>query len=279
MHTFLSSDNVALAALFEVKPDVEQTGSGHGFGTPRSRPLLVCTCHIHWDPNFCDVKLVQTMMLMQELKKITDRLQATRHPRQAEQPPTSRESDKPRGSSSSFPEEPAASCSGQSVSTLDDVNLLICGDFNSLPQSGVVQYIQSGTLSSFHPDFKGLSYEGYLGTVNVTRSCVCNVDAAGNKPAEPDPKQGSPRREEFQHDFQLSSVYPQDALPFTNYTLEFQGVIDYVFHSIRGLRPLGVLGPLDPAWLVQHNIVGAPHPCIPSDHLPLLVELEMIPVI
>lgn len=33
------------------------------------QPLLVCTAHIHWDPQFCDVKLVQTMMLMNEVKK------------------------------------------------------------------------------------------------------------------------------------------------------------------------------------------------------------------
>ena len=30
--------------------------------------LLVCTAHIHWDPEFCDVKLIQTMMLMHEVR-------------------------------------------------------------------------------------------------------------------------------------------------------------------------------------------------------------------
>ena len=30
-------------------------------------PLVVCTAHIHWDPEFCDVKLVQTMMLAHEV--------------------------------------------------------------------------------------------------------------------------------------------------------------------------------------------------------------------
>lgn len=24
-----------------------------------SQPVLVCTAHIHWDPEFCDVKLIQ----------------------------------------------------------------------------------------------------------------------------------------------------------------------------------------------------------------------------
>ena len=36
--------------------------------------LLVATCHIHWDPDYCDVKLIQTMMLMNELKNIMDEL-------------------------------------------------------------------------------------------------------------------------------------------------------------------------------------------------------------
>lgn len=42
-----------------------------------SRPLhqqrlLVCTAHIHWDPEFCDVKIIQTIMLMHELQTIAN---------------------------------------------------------------------------------------------------------------------------------------------------------------------------------------------------------------
>ena len=32
--------------------------------------VLVCTAHIHWDPEFCDVKLIQTIMLMSEIRQI-----------------------------------------------------------------------------------------------------------------------------------------------------------------------------------------------------------------
>ena len=32
--------------------------------------ILVCSAHIHWDPEFCDVKLTQTMMLMERLREI-----------------------------------------------------------------------------------------------------------------------------------------------------------------------------------------------------------------
>ena len=34
-----------------------------------SQMLMVSTAHIHWDPQLPDVKLVQTMMLVEELQK------------------------------------------------------------------------------------------------------------------------------------------------------------------------------------------------------------------
>lgn len=42
---------------------------------------------------------------------------------------------------------------------------------------------------------------------------------------------------------------------------------------------LGVLGPLDTNWLRENKIAGCPHQYIPSDHFPLIVEIEMIPKI
>jgi CCR4-NOT transcription complex subunit 6 len=68
-------------------------------------PLLVCTAHIHWDPEFCDVKLVQTMMLMHELRLIADEFNPPGLP-------------------------------NKNVPPNDKVHLLMCGDFNSLPESG-----------------------------------------------------------------------------------------------------------------------------------------------
>lgn len=37
-----------------------------------NQPILICTAHLHWDPEFCDVKLIQTMMLSNELKTILE---------------------------------------------------------------------------------------------------------------------------------------------------------------------------------------------------------------
>jgi CCR4-NOT transcription complex subunit 6 len=68
--------------------------------------LFVCTAHIHWDPEYCDVKVVQTLMLLSELKTIMEDAIQKHRP------------------NSNLPID----CSS--------VPLVLCGDFNSLPDSG-----------------------------------------------------------------------------------------------------------------------------------------------
>ncbi|KAG8287643.1 CCR4-NOT transcription complex subunit 6-like [Homalodisca vitripennis] len=65
------------------------------------QPLLVCTAHIHWDPEFCDVKLIQVMMLSHALRGILEESSLHFRPNSNNTP----------------------------------VQLLLCGDFNSLPDS------------------------------------------------------------------------------------------------------------------------------------------------
>jgi CCR4-NOT transcription complex subunit 6 len=91
-----------LAALLETRLDAWDNGIPQEY-TP---PLLVCTAHIHWDPEFCDVKLVQTMMLMHELKLIAEEFNV------------------------------AAAAAKTNLPVNEKVHLLLCGDFNSLPESG-----------------------------------------------------------------------------------------------------------------------------------------------
>ena len=69
------------------------------------QPILVTTCHVHWDPEFSDVKLVQTMMLMSEIKNIIEDTQRRLRPGITNPDPNS-------------------------------IPLLLCGDLNSLPDSG-----------------------------------------------------------------------------------------------------------------------------------------------
>jgi len=68
-------------------------------------------------------------------------------------------------------------------------------------------------------------------------------------------------------------------MPFTNYTFEFKGIIDYIFYAKNTMTPLGLLGPISAEWLTQNKVIGCPHPHVYSDHFALLVELEMVPTL
>jgi CCR4-NOT transcription complex subunit 6 len=62
----------------------------------------------------------------------------------------------------------------------------------------------------------------------------------------------------------LSSAVSPEVMPFTNYTFDFRGMIDYVFYDTKSLQPLGVLGPVSDEWMAENKVVGCPHPHIHS---------------
>jgi len=120
-----------------------------------------------------------------------------------------------------------------------------------------VEFLQASRISANHPDFKDLSYKNSLNRL----SSSADKDEDGIS--------------EYTHAFKLATAYSTEVMPYTNYTFEFKGIIDYIFYSKPSMTPLGLLGPLDPAYISENKISGAPHPSIPSDHFPLLAELEM----
>lgn len=72
------------------------------------------------------------------------------------------------------------------------------------------------------------------------------------------------------------SIYCLFILFFSSfYRYDFKGIIDYIFYSKEHMNLIGLLGPLDEEWFRQNKVVGCPHPHVPSDHFPLLVEFEM----
>lgn len=93
LNRVMPRDNIALCAVLRIKENVYNNSESDRFTLLKSchrklaiagrltmaaadnvvgSPLVVCTAHIHWDPELCDVKLVQTMMLAHELYKLLE---------------------------------------------------------------------------------------------------------------------------------------------------------------------------------------------------------------
>lgn len=226
LNRVMTKDNIGLAAMLETRDAAWENGAPQEPGQHPQR-LMVCTAHIHWDPEFCDVKLIQTMMLMHEIRQVME--QAGR--------------------------EVASFRPGGGHRSSGNIQLLLCGDLNSLPDSGVVEFLVNGRVPANHPDFKEFGY----------RTCLKKLSVANE------------RNSDFTHPFRLASSYSPEIMPYTNYTYDFKGIIDYIFYSRETMTPLGILGPLDADWLRDNKVQGCPHPHVPSDHFSLLVELEMAP--
>uniref|UniRef100_H3CFQ4 poly(A)-specific ribonuclease n=1 Tax=Tetraodon nigroviridis TaxID=99883 RepID=H3CFQ4_TETNG len=224
LNRVMTKDNIGVAVLLEVRKEMLEVSSGKSAHGMDKQLLLVANAHMHWDPEYSDVKLVQTMMFLSEVKNIVDK--------------ASRSFKLSSGENNAIP-------------------LVLCADLNSLPDSGVVEYLSTGAVDCTHKDFKELRYSDSLTKFN------CNG------------KNGTSNGM-ITHGFKLKSAYENGLMPYTNYTFDFKGVIDYVFYSKPHLNVLGILGPLDPHWLVENNVTGCPHPHIPSDHFSLLAQLELL---
>ncbi|KAF0022632.1 hypothetical protein F2P81_025258 [Scophthalmus maximus] len=221
LNRVMTKDNIGVAVLLEVNKDAFSGGMKPQLDR---QLILVANAHMHWDPEYSDVKLVQTMMFLSELKSIAERASGS-------------------------------AATGSPSSDPSSIPIVLCADLNSLPDSGVVEYLSDGGVAENHKDFKELRYS----------DCLTNFSCNGNS-------DGS-----VTHSFQLKSAYDSNLMPYTNYTYDFKGVIDYIFFSKTHMSVLGLLGPLDSQWLVDNSITGCPHPHIPSDHFSLLAQLELHP--
>ncbi|KAK2115884.1 CCR4-NOT transcription complex subunit 6-like [Saguinus oedipus] len=242
LNRVMTKDNIGVAVVLEVHKELFGAGKEDSLEdlatgmkpihAADKQLLIVANAHMHWDPEYSDVKLIQTMMFVSEVKNILEK---------------------------------ASSRPGSPTADPNSIPLVLCADLNSLPDSGVVEYLSNGGVADNHKDFKELRYN----------ECLMNFSCNG--------KNGSSEGR-ITHGFQLKSAYENNLMPYTNYTFDFKvkrngnsGVIDYIFYSKTHMNVLGVLGPLDPQWLVENNITGCPHPHIPSDHFSLLTQLELHP--
>ena len=248
-------DNISVITFFENR----QTGTR----------VVVVNAHIYWDPAFADVKIIQTAILMDALAKVTEKY--ARWPECKDK--------KAYGLTSENAEElPEPQPSKEYTSTT--LPILLCGDFNSTPDSAVYTLLSSGSLPSTHPELHG-----------------GEKDHAGEAKGKPKYQYGNFSRDGMAHPFSLKSSYSNlegtgEEVAFTNYTPGFTGVLDYVWYSTNSLENVAVLGGWegmekggsgvrngDGAMMVagdepkgMRNVAGWPHWWFPSDHLSLCSE-------
>ena len=209
-------DNIGLSTLLQIKdPSISENSDG------QPQHILVSNAHIHWDPEYRDVKLIQMVMLMSELDRIVSTIQQDR---------------------------------GIGKGSKPGIPLILCGDFNSLPDSSVVEYLTNAQIPVSHPDLQEFSYDGFISQIAAT----------------------SPDKKELVHHFSIKSAYMPDQISYSNYTYDFKGIIDYIFYSSEFLHLQGLLGPVNKEWFQQWRVLGCPNPHYPSDHFPLLSQLELM---
>ena len=86
----------------------------------------------------------------------------------------------------------------------NDIHLMLCGDLNSLPESGVVEFLTKGSVSIDHDDFKGLGYKTSLQKIALSKN---NNSGLVNTSANI-----------YTHSFRLAATYDFNIMPYTNYT-------------------------------------------------------------
>jgi len=203
--------------------------------------LIVVNTHLFWDLQYTDVKVVQTAIMMEQLGKLAESY--------AKFPPakdkalyrfSGGDSD---GTTPETPQpEPAPS---QFYASGTDIPVVIGGDFNSLPKSGVYNLISDSKLAPDHPDLGDFKYGNFT-------------------------------KDGMKHPFTLKSAYGTiGELAFTNYTPGFTGVIDYIWYSTPHLTVTSLLGEVDPEYMSK--VPGFPNLHFPSDHLALEAEFLVKP--
>ena len=142
--------------------------------------------------------------------------------------------------------------------------LIIAGDFNSTPDSGV---------------FDLLTKVGLFVLFNVVKLLICCAFVFLKKKGRLGPEHkelkshsyyGAYSERGMSHDLSLVSCYPPAAAPYTNCTHDFRGVLDYIFVSTDAFRIASVLGvvPLD-----QLPLPALPNAHYSSDHVSLFASI------
>jgi len=140
------------------------------------------------------------------------------------------------------------------VSRGSNLPLMICGDFNSTPDTAVYDLLSRQAVHPGHPN------------VNINIS-----EDGSNTNILPDVIS-------ITHSFQLGSVYHTvmgEEPKVTNYTNTFKGVLDYMWYSANNLRPLSAAPIPDEETLIRHG-EALPSTQYSSDHIMLISDMQIL---
>lgn len=186
-------DNIAQLLL------IETTTPQHG----HNDLFCVANTHIFWDPEYSDVKLWQTQLLVQELERFL-------------------------------------TIQGHNYGVGTKLPLVVCGDFNSEPDTPVVNFLKGEHITiDFDPC-------GILRVMMPVRNTL-NIDNA----------------------YSILNAEPQ----YTNYTDNYKGVLDYIFISTQSIKVTSCL--LVPSEYRLRGIrdTTIPNMSFPSDHIALCIDI------
>ena len=221
---YMPKDNIAVVAFLEDR----QSGAR----------VIVANAHLNWDPAFADVKIIQTAVLLGEIGRLAEAY--------AKQPPCK---DKhlfayAKGDDEAV-EQPIQPGPSREYPNGVAIPLIVCGDYNSVPGSGVHDLLSAGRLPPDHPELKDYHYGNFT-------------------------------RDGMSHEFQLKSAYGSiGELKFTNYTPGFAGVVDYIWYGTNAFQVLELLGDIDDEYLKR--VPGFPNIHFPSDHIALQAKFAIKP--
>eukprot|EP00088_Acartia_fossae_P009765 TRINITY_DN14796_c0_g1_i1.p1 TRINITY_DN14796_c0_g1~~TRINITY_DN14796_c0_g1_i1.p1 ORF type:complete len:562 (-),score=113.78 TRINITY_DN14796_c0_g1_i1:360-2045(-) len=119
------------------------------------------------------------------------------------------------------------------------VATLFCGDFNSTPPFGVLQYCREGRISEGHPDWSSCPGEEVTG---LSISHPFSLDSAAGTPQ------------------------------YTNYTVGFKDCLDYIFYDTINFDVEQVV-PFPTEDELALN-TALPNASFPSDHISVVVDLK-----
>ncbi|KAF2868996.1 glucose-repressible alcohol dehydrogenase-like protein transcriptional effector [Massariosphaeria phaeospora] len=216
-------DDIAVVAFLENR----MTGSR----------LIVGNVHVFWNPAYRDVKLVQVAILMEGITRLANKW--AKFPACTEKGMyryTNGDGEDGK-ETPDVTQEPGPSLEYAEGS---QIPLVLCGDFNSLPDSGVYDLIVQGSVSNSHSDLGSRKYGNFT-------------------------------RDGISHPFSLKSSYSAiGEMAFTNYTPGFVGVLDYIWYSTNTLQVVGLLGDINKEYLKR--VPGFPNYHFPSDHVALYAQ-------